>query len=113
MSQWMLSEFECPDCGVFEELIAKPVPDEHDCPTCGALSPWVMSAPKPKVLSVPCYAVQRGGDTERRPGMLDTRPLAEGMPMKEWRALQDKGRQERRHQQLVKKGIKQKRIQVG
>jgi hypothetical protein len=57
-------------------------------------------------------AAVRGGDTERRPGMLDTRPLAEGMPMTEWRKVQDKYREERRHQQLVAKGLKSKRIQT-
>lgn len=114
---WLLSEYRCPDHGIFEATVQRDAngdaPDEQPCQDCGEPSPWTISAPHPKVLSVPCSAVSRGGDmSERHPGMLDTRPLAEGMPMKEWRGVQDKHRQERRHKLLIDKGLKQKKIQV-
>jgi putative FmdB family regulatory protein len=109
----LMADYRCPECGDFEALIERPTPDHQDCPICGAESDWVISAPHPKVLSVPCSAVVRGGDTERRPGMLDTRPLAEGMSITEWRKVQKKHSEERRHEQMVKKGLKTKRIQVG
>lgn len=108
----IVSEFECLEHGRFEETVERKA-DVAPCPDCGHPSPWVISAPKAKVWSVPCSAVSRGGDNERRPGMLDTRPLADGMSMRDWRKIQDGHRQERRHQQLIKRGLKQKRIQVG
>jgi hypothetical protein len=85
----------------------------HPAVYCGEWAPFVISAPGIMKDSVPCRAVVRGGDTERRPGMLDTRPLAEGMPMSEWKKVQKSHADERRHQKLIKKGMKQKRIQVG
>lgn len=112
MSQWAIAEYLCPVHGRFEALVERPVPDEQPCP-CGASSPWTISAPKTTKDSRPCYAEVRGGDTERRPGMLDTRPLAEGMSPKEWRKKQRGVTEERRHQQMLKRGLKQKRIQVG
>lgn len=87
-------------------------PDGRLIVNCGLTSPWRISAPKTKRDSVPCYAEVRGGDTERRPGMLDTRPLAEGMPRKEWQAKQRAAREERRHHQLIERGLKTKRVQV-
>ena len=108
----IVSEFECLEHGRFEETVERGS-DVAPCPDCGHASPWVISAPRAKILSVPCSAAVRGGDTERRPGMLDTRPLAEGMSMRDWRKIQDGHRQERRHQALIKKGLKQKRVQVG
>lgn len=104
------SEYMCPEHGRFDQLLVDP-PDEMPCPgdteydPCGRDCPWVISAPKPKVLSIPCYAAVRGGDTERRPGMLDTRPLAEGQSMTDWRKDQDKGREARRYDELKRKGL--------
>lgn len=119
MSQWSLAEFECPEHGRFECLVERPIPDEMPCggdterDPCGRDCPWVISAPHPKVLSVPCYAAVRGGDTDRRPGMLDTRPLAEGQSHAEWRKDQDKGREERRYQLLKAKGLLTPKVTVG
>lgn len=81
---------------------------------CGLASPWRISSPHPKVLSVPCFAAVRGGDMkDRPPGMLDTRKLADGQSMKEWKGEREKERLERRHQQLLKNGMVQKKIIVG
>ncbi len=134
-----LAEYLCPEHGRFELLVERnekgDAPDVVPCACtgsilriaealglvkpgdyeevqCGRPATWTISAPKPKVLSVPATAVTRGGDLkDRPPGMLDTRPLAEGMPMSEWRKVQKKHSEERRHQQLIERGLKQKRIQ--
>ena len=131
----MMAEYECDDHGRFDALVerdhAGDPPAWQPCPVrcrdgapgaesaelwqllCMNPAPLAISAPKVARDSVPAYAAVRGGDTERRPGMLDTRPLAEGMSTKEWRKQQDAGRQERRHQQLIARGLKTKRVQVG
>ena len=121
----MTADYECPKHGRFELLVERDAngdpPSELWCPViaeaainhCGRSAPWRISAPSLKRDSVPCFAAVRGGDTERRPGMLDTRPLAEGMPMSEWKAKQRAGQQERRHHQLIKRGLKTRRVQVG
>jgi hypothetical protein len=132
----LMAEYLCPVHGRFEVLVERDengdAPDVVVCNAdfylvkqphtgevmrreggarCDRPATWIISAPQPKALSVPCSAAVRGGDTERRPGMLDTRPLAEGMPMSEWRKIQKGHQEERRHHQLIKKGLKQKRIQ--
>jgi len=124
------AEYMCPEHGVFEEFVERPAPDEMPCPVagseiaplsvfdnflpCGFLSPWCMSAPKMAIDSVPCYATVRGGDTERRPGMLDTRDLGEGrVTHEQWKAKQRDAQRTRRHKMLVDKGVISKKIQVG
>src|SRR6185436_1826851 len=111
----MVADYECPVHGRFEATVQR---DENGDPpamlsrhpidfiiegdqagVCRELCPWRTSAPKLARDSVPCYAAMRGGDTERRPGMLDTRPLADGMPVREWKAKQRAAQQERRHHQ--------------
>jgi hypothetical protein len=133
----MTADYECPTHGRFEALVERDAvgdpPADAECPAsvdaeyrvgssrpidlgydllCRHLSPWRISAPALKRDSVPCYAAERGGDTDRRPGMLDTRPLAEGMSHKDWKAKQTAARQERRHQTLIKRGLKTRRVQV-
>ena len=130
----LMAEYSCPEHGVFEAIVerdaAGDAPVEMRCPAslfvdsaddcchdcaglCDRLSPRIMSAPKVRKDTVLPTALVKGGDTERRPGMLDTRPLADGMPMKEWKKLQKGITEDRRHKQLIKKGLKSKRIQVG
>lgn len=110
----IMAEFRCAGCGVFEELVESPAPDEIECPDCGSSATWTISAPKPKVWSVTPYATVRGGDMkDRPPGMLDTRPLAEGMSMTEWKKVQREDQRRRRHKQLIDKGIIQKKVIVG
>lgn len=128
-----MAEYICPIHGRFERVVERDnggAPSAMQCTAligygidlgydesgvavaCGQWSPYAISAPKTKVDSMPCTAVVRGGDMkERPPGMLDTRPLAEGMPMSEWRKVQKKHQEERRHHQLIAKGLKTKRIQ--
>ncbi len=115
----MIAEYECELHGRFELLVHR---DEHGDPPESAVctaevcvlsstAKLVLSAPSIKHWSVTPTAVVKGRDHERRPGMLDTSKLADGMSPKEWRAEQAKGREERRHQQLLDKGLRQKRIQ--
>ncbi len=114
----MAAEYECPHHGRFEVTVERDAngdpPAVVACPIlrCDRMSPWRISAPQLKRLSVPCFAEVRGGDTERRPGMLDTRPLAEGMSTKDWKAAQAAARQERRHHKLIERGLKTRRVQV-
>lgn len=131
----MMAEYLCPEHGRFEQLVERDengnppaeakcmewLPQEnpelvgHDHPTtyCGQWSEYVISAATGKADSMPARAVTRGGDMkDRPPGMLDTRPLAEGMPMSEWKKLQKKQADERRHHKLIERGLKTKRVQV-
>lgn len=136
---YIVAEYRCPMHGVFEATVMRgesgDAPDEQSCPVagpyreshdddletgdltigapvpCGLPSPWTISSPKPRVLSVVPTAAVRGGDMkDRPPWMLDTRPLAEGMPYAEWSKKQDNLQQARRHQELIDKGITQKKV---
>lgn len=133
----LMAEYRCPEHGVFEVLVDRDAdgsaPDTQPCPgempvyeddgelvecidvvVCAFPSPWCISAPKPLVASLPCAPIVRGGDMkDRPPDMLDTRPLAEGMPYSEWKKKQTSARLARRHKQLVDKGVIQKKIIVG
>lgn len=116
----LVAEYRCPEHGVFEATVSRDAngdaPDEQPCPgdDCEYPSPWCMSAPSMRVWSVPCFATVRGGDmAERPPGMLDTRPLAEGMSYTEWKAKQRAAQRSRRHKELVDKGVIQKKVIVG
>ncbi len=130
----IVAEYDCPSCGRIEQLVQR---DENGDPpetvTCGQVfdcgeafaakygiakcdqyATWTISAPKTRVLSVMPTAAIRGGDMkDRPPGMLDTRPLAEGMPMSEWKAKQREGQRARRHKMLTDKGVIPRKIQVG
>ena len=129
----VVAEYECPFHGRFEATVKRDergdAPEAQPCPAyvaplddyepseppeCAEPSPWRISAPAQRVWSVPAYAASTGGDMkERPPGMLDTRPLAEGMPYTEWKRKQDDARRARRHDQLTQMGVLKKRIQVG
>lgn len=141
---FLVAEYRCSVHGVFERIVQRdasgdvwdsvpclyilddsgdrdldhlPSSEEEEDPNvtfCCGISPWTPSAPKPRVVSIPCFATVRGGDTERRPGMLDTRGLADGsLTHDQWKAKQRDGQRDRRHKQLVDKGIVSKKIQVG
>lgn len=92
-------EYACPSHGFFS-LVEPCNADEtpRACPDCGASSPFRMSAPAVRVKLA--EAVSRGRSDERPPGMLDTRPLAEGMSMTEWRAKQAKISDELRRKKI-------------
>ncbi len=80
---WIALDFACSKHGHFDQIVSRHERHEHrDCPNCGALSP-----------PVECYAVRgkvrvgemmRGKSDPRPPNVLDTTPLAEGVPYQEW-----------------------------
>ena len=105
----VLADYECPFHGRFERLVERDddgdPPDEVPCDIeepveglavmdmCCLDSPWVPSAVHGKVKIA---EVQRGKSDERPPWALNTEALADGMPMHEWRAKQDKLDRDRR-----------------
>ena len=117
MSQWLLSVYVCPNCGRFESTeLRDSRPASKECPDCGAaseLDEWG-GAPMVRNLTARVQAVTTGKSTAyENPNMLDTRPLAEGMSRKEWDAKNRKAQEERRHKQLIDKGLKSRRVIVG
>lgn len=79
-------EYACPDHGVFDLLVERNHATEREarpCPTCGAPSEMAMSAP---IGRVRLGEVGRGkSDPPPSPIALDTRALADGMPLHEWK----------------------------
>lgn len=91
----ILAEYACPRHGVFEELVERPSPDYMPCPECNDVSPWTITvAPAFK----PQYGAVHTGkvDDAPSPHAVDTRAIADGMPVTEWRELRAKKRRERR-----------------
>ncbi len=103
MSGLIINEYLCPEHGRFELLVSRDAPDVQPCPAvypyddsqshidpdcgdevCERLSPWTPSAVKAHFAPA---TVQRGTSDERPPNCLDTRPLADGMSMREWTKL--------------------------
>ena len=79
---YILVEYACPLCGRYESLEQRPAPDVHAHPPCGRGAIRVLSAVKFK----PQYgAVTRGKNAEPPQHALDTRPMAEGVPLHTWR----------------------------
>lgn len=132
----ILAEYECENHGRIERLVDRDEsgdpPERVRCgeyldtggviesrygivPYCDQWCEWTISAPHPKVLSVPCSAVMHGGDLKDRPkGMLDTRDLADGkLSYTQWKAKQRGITEERRHQQMLKRGLKTRKVIVG
>lgn len=82
---WIALDFTCPTHGKFDSLVCRSERSSpQSCPTCGQPS-------KP----VECYAVRgrvrrgemmRGKSDPRPPNVLDTTPLAEGVPYETWHA---------------------------
>jgi hypothetical protein len=92
----ILSDFCCPDCGPFEALVS--AEDETaPCPDCNKPSPWV---PSPVHGRVKLASFSYGkSDPVPFAHALDTRPLADGMDPKEFKAARRKIWQERRRQE--------------
>lgn len=84
-------EYLCLEHGVFDELVernhaAQRMP--HACPICGAASEPAMSAPHGRVK---LGEVMRGKvEAAPSPYALDTQPLADGMPLSEFKARRRK-----------------------
>ena len=94
-AQPILKDFLCDNCGPCSALAPRDI-DGIPCPDgCGAIARWVISAPfvGPERATVDRGSVQRA----ENPKWLDTRALAEGMSLKEFRAKRAKAQEERRH----------------
>lgn len=80
----IMSDYLCPEHGPFEDLVARPAPDGVPCPQCGEFSTWLPCAPRIKrPVFVSCH---RGKNDEKPfPEAMDTEPLADGMPLHEWK----------------------------
>lgn len=101
-AQYTVREYECPDCGQFAETVETPHPDSRPCPLCGLPSPLVVSAVAGRVK---LGEVTRGKVAEGPEHYLDTRPLAEGMPLKEFKERRKKVWRERRRKEWRAKGL--------
>lgn len=100
---WIMLEYGCPSCGLrFESLEPRcEQPGELEC-ECGATAPRVMSAPLGRMK---LGEVTRGKSDPPPPHVMDTRPLADGMPLKEFKR--------QRREQAVKKRWAQIKSEVG
>ena len=94
-------DFACAAHGPFDALVGRLEEGAQPCPACGASSPMVPSAPLGRV--------KRGEVTQGKveaapsPYALDTRPLADGMPLREWKAQRSKLWNEKRRRDLKDK----------
>jgi hypothetical protein len=97
----ILVEYVCDGCAErYESLEERPAPSRvlH---ACGCSAERVLSAPKPKIVTVRPTPVSRGRYEERPgPRAMDTRALADGASMDEFKAKRRKVWQEQRYQQV-------------
>ena len=79
---FVIVEYLCDDCGRRVESLEerKNVSRETSC-ECGGVAEKCISAPG---LKIPNFSVDRGKSEPRPEGVMDTRPLAEGMPYSQW-----------------------------
>lgn len=99
---WILVDYECEPCGVrWESLEDRPAPVRVLHVACGKMADRLIGAPKPRVATVLPTPVQRGR-YEDRPGprAVDTRAIADGASVSEWKAQRRKVWQEHRYQQV-------------
>ena len=95
----IVSEFACPECGVFEAT----VPSGTECWSCecGLLAPWTPSAPRIKHPII--TGVVRGkSDGPPTPTALNTEPIADGMPMYKFDEMRAKVWEEHRERKIKK-----------
>lgn len=85
----IVADYECPDHGRFEVTVERNLagdpPEAVACIVCGEPSAWRISAAG--ALRVQLGAVSQGKvmTYDKPEHMLDTRPLADGMPYDEWK----------------------------
>jgi len=86
-STYEAAEYECPAHGRFAATVPRPAPDNYPCAECGHASAWRFPTPHGRVK---LGEVAQGKVMEYPPESvcLDTRPLADGMPLAEWKAKQ-------------------------
>ncbi len=95
-----MQDYWCDDCRWRgESLEEMPVRPHVACGSCGAPAEAVIGAPKPMTV---WGVVQRGKSDEKPPGAMDTSPLADGMPLHEWKARRKKQRDDERRARIRK-----------
>lgn len=82
---WMLSDYLCPRCGLFEALEQRPAPDTTECRQCGEVSSRTISGTHTKTTWA-APASRAKSDERPGKGTLDTRAIADGMDACEWKA---------------------------
>lgn len=97
----ILIDYLCPSHGLWESLEPRPAPSESACPECGQASPRAISAAH--VGTNWSGSVSRGKSDPVPPGCMDTRPLADGMPLHEFRERQRKADESARVDSMRKK----------
>ena len=83
-------EYGCPEHGPFDLTVDLSTSSQpRPCPTCGSLSERTLNANIHTRIDHLSFV--RGKSAEKpTPLAMDTRPLAEGMPLKEWKARRRK-----------------------
>lgn len=98
VSGWVMYDFHCETCRTTAESLERRSENvaEKPCP-CGGVAKRCLSAVMPGTV---WGSFARGKSDERPPGVLDTRPLADGMPKAEWRKQQRAAQRDRRYRQV-------------
>lgn len=110
-SQPIVAEYMCPEHGRFDVTVARDAngdpPSEHPCPglwgadECGRAALWVISAPHTRVQKV--TAVTRGKwQKPEHKTWTDTRNIAEGQPLYEWKEDRAKIWEEKRKEDVMR-----------
>lgn len=86
MSCYILLDYHCPECGsVAEALQPRPAPDGVPCTACPGTAKRALSPVRGRI----AVTASRGKVAPRPPNGIDTQPLADGMPMAEWKQWRD------------------------
>lgn len=99
MSSWILLDFNCRSCALtFESLERRAdTPTSAPCPSCSEPAPRIISGTH---AGTPGPTFQRGKSDPPPPHVVDTRPLAEGMSMRDWKAMRREKRRAARYAQI-------------
>lgn len=96
-------DFSCEEHGVFDALIQRGLREPQPCPACGRDSEMVMSAPLGRVK---LGEVTRGKvEPAPSPYALDTQPLADGMPLGEFKKQRRKLWDDKRRADWKREGL--------
>lgn len=94
---FVIFDYQCPDCGIFESMERRPAPESVGCKVCGQESHRRMPAPMGKMaygsVTSAGYSMNKHSDL---PKALDTSALADGMPTGEWKQRRAEWRRDRR-----------------
>lgn len=83
-------DYQCATCDVtFDDTVTNPPPATIVCPVCSGPAQLTISAPAVHTLFT--VGVTRGrNDAKPHPDAMDTRAIAEGQPIHEWKAERKK-----------------------